>query len=433
MVFPRSLRNEPIDYGMIPQYVPRMPATPLRSGVPALQTNPYAKRGLPPQMPPMPPAPFAPPVSASQTPPQTGLLGSQSLGHGLLGMGAALMQASGPSYDPRSGSLGSAVGSGIQGMYQGLNQGMQLQEHQRVKDQRVKHKAALQEFAKTNGLNPSLADAPEMLAAAYQAKAAAALAAAKNEPFQTYSGAEMAAKMGIDMPSKWNGLIFKENLRTGEVSMVGGAGTTNNIYNDTKTGVDSFYGFSDPLKDRYAAAAGSLADVDVMEGLLESGIETGFGAEWATEFQKAAGAFGIAGAETMDNVALKEAFIAQTRPLILSKIKELGQNPTDADLKFLVEGSPGLTRTNEGNAMMLRGIKLKAQRDQLIVDTVLDWETDNIDLIQKDPRRAEATLRNIINQMMTNNPLWTNARQIILKGGAMPSAGNSVQQRVEDL
>jgi len=43
-------------------------------------------------------------------------------------------------------------------------------------------------------------------------------------------------------------------------------------------------------------------------------------------------------------------------------VKELGVNPTDKDLDFVIKGSPELSKSVEGNKLMLKALKLSNAR-----------------------------------------------------------------------
>lgn len=109
------------------------------------------------------------------------------------------------------------------------------------------------------------------------------------------------------------------------------------------------------------AASGTISDLNQMEELLDTGVQTGFGQGWID----AAKRFGLQAGFDIDEAALagQEGFAAITNRMILPLVKSLGHNPTDADLRFIVQASPELSKTVEGNRLIIAALRRKAQRD----------------------------------------------------------------------
>jgi hypothetical protein len=158
-----------------------------------------------------------------------------------------------------------------------------------------------------------------------------------------------------------------------------------------------------------ANARGVLPTVQTMSALLDEGVQTGFGQETINKFNQAAQLFdpnykakGVAG---------QEAFIALSNEIILPQVKQLGVNPTDADLNFIIKGSPTLSKSVEGNRLLLNALNIKLQRDAFLQEFVTNWQDQNVSLIEQSPVRANTELRKQVLNLTKTHPLWTESTQ----------------------
>ena len=161
--------------------------------------------------------------------------------------------------------------------------------------------------------------------------------------------------------------------------------------------------------DNGAKARGVLPTVQTMSALLDEGVQTGFGQETINKFNQAAQLFdpnfkakGVAG---------QEAFIALSNEIILPQVKQLGVNPTDADLNFIIKGSPTLGKSVAGNKLLLNALNIKLQRDAFLQEFVTNWQDQNVSLIEQSPVRANTELRKQVLNLTKTHPLWTEATQ----------------------
>jgi len=150
-----------------------------------------------------------------------------------------------------------------------------------------------------------------------------------------------------------------------------------------------------------------LPTVETMSALLDEGIRTGFGQETFMKLNQAAQLFNPN--FKAKEVAGQEAFIALGNEIILPQVKKLGVNPTDADLNFIRNGSPTLSKSVEGNKLLLDALNIKLQRDIVLQDFAVDWQSRNVSLIEQSPVRANAELRKEMLNMTKTHPLWTQA------------------------
>jgi len=170
-------------------------------------------------------------------------------------------------------------------------------------------------------------------------------------------------------------------------------------------------GFGDNLTETITAnqkagrsAASTLSTVDNMKMLLDEGVRTGFGQETLLRLGQAGQLFdpnfntkGLAG---------QEAFQAFSTQIVLPQVKQLGANPTDTDLKFIVTGSAGLAKTVEGNKLLLDTLTLKLQREQDLARFSNQWLATNSRLVKTDPIEAQAKYNTDFETYTQTSPLY---------------------------
>lgn len=170
-------------------------------------------------------------------------------------------------------------------------------------------------------------------------------------------------------------------------------------------------GFGDNLTETITAnqkagrsAASTLSTVDNMKMLLDEGVRTGFGQETLLRLGQAGQLFdpnfntkGLAG---------QEAFQAFSTQIVLPQVKQLGANPTDTDLKFIVTGSAGLAKTVEGNKLLLDTLTLKLQREQDLARFSNQWLATNSRLVKTDPIDAQGKYYTDLEAYTQSSPLY---------------------------
>jgi hypothetical protein len=161
--------------------------------------------------------------------------------------------------------------------------------------------------------------------------------------------------------------------------------------------------------DNGLKARNALPNVRTMSALLDEGVQTGFGQETINKLNQAAQLFNPN--YKAKEVAGQENFIALSNEIILPQVKQLGVNPTDADLNFIVKGSPTLSKSVEGNKLLLRALDIKLQRDAFLQEFVTNWQDQNVSIIEQSPVRANTELRKQVLELTKTHPLWTEATQ----------------------
>jgi hypothetical protein len=209
-----------------------------------------------------------------------------------------------------------------------------------------------------------------------------------------------------------------------------GSGVTINT-GDKKGGEATVSTITDLAKTATSARQ-TLARVDQMTGLLDSGVATGFGQETITGLKRVGQFFNPD--YKVKEVAGAEAFVGNANAMIGPLVKQLGSNPTDKDLMFFVTASPTLGKSVEGNKLLLKGIKLSNARDIALSNAAQEFlqrpENQNIGA---EGLQGYVKLQKHLTEIATSSPLFTQAGQALideftqLTGSPPPvSSGGSV-------
>jgi hypothetical protein len=209
-----------------------------------------------------------------------------------------------------------------------------------------------------------------------------------------------------------------------------GSGVTINT-GDKKGGEATVATITDLAKTATSARQ-TLARVDQMTGLLDSGVATGFGQETITGLKRVGQFFNPD--YKVKEIAGAEAFVGNANAMIGPLVKQLGSNPTDKDLMFFVTASPTLGKSVEGNKLLLKGIKLSNARDIALSNAAQEFlqrpENQNIGA---EGLQGYVKLQKHLTEIATSSPLFTQAGQALideftqLTGSPPPvSSGGSV-------
>jgi hypothetical protein len=175
--------------------------------------------------------------------------------------------------------------------------------------------------------------------------------------------------------------------------------------------------------DNGLKARNAIPNIRTMSALLDEGVRTGFGQETINRLNQAAQLFNPN--YKAKQTAGQENFIALSNEIILPQVKQLGVNPTDADLNFIVKGSPTLSKSVEGNKLLLRALDIKLQRDAFLQDFVTNWQDQNVSLIEQSPVRANTELRKQVLALTKTHPLWTEASEQLRQQYSQITGGQS--------
>ena len=159
--------------------------------------------------------------------------------------------------------------------------------------------------------------------------------------------------------------FFQKNLTTNKIDLVGGGGDTTNI---TVSGPDQKYGIKS-LVERFGKkldqnfAPGGILDKSKsalrvsnnLLGLLETGdFKTGKWAPYRDWLYKHAAELGWLNEKELNTLAGMDTFTAESNQIVLKFIKNLGRNPTDLDLTFMIQTMPNIGKSILANKMIIK-------------------------------------------------------------------------------
>ena len=134
--------------------------------------------------------------------------------------------------------------------------------------------------------------------------------------------------------------------------------------------IDSLVGQTTELREAYQTSQEQAPASGIMRELLEmGGLDTGFGAEASATARRFLSSVGVDVAGTSQ----EEVFAAASNSLVLPEIKKMGTAPTDVDLRFVVEKAPTLSKSVEGNLLLLDILDHKRTRDEALYDQALQF------------------------------------------------------------
>jgi hypothetical protein len=181
-----------------------------------------------------------------------------------------------------------------------------------------------------------------------------------------------------------------------------GSGTTVNM--TTSPGSKAMVSAYDKLAGGATTAQTTLGKVDEMLNLLDAGVDTGFGQDLSTNMKRLGQFFNPE--YEVQSVAGAEAFRGTATQLILPLVKQLGVNPTDKDLTFVELGSPTLSKSIEGNKLLLRAIKLSQARNIALFQAANDFISANPG-IEQQGLQGNVRLQQHLLKTTQTNPLFT--------------------------
>ena len=181
-------------------------------------------------------------------------------------------------------------------------------------------------------------------------------------------------------------------------------------------------------------AGNTIGTIQNMKNLLDQGVKTGFGQGLMLELGTAGQLFNPN--FNIKGLAGQEAFQAYSNQVILPEVKKLGVNPTDTDLKFIVQGSPNLAKTPAGNRLLLDALELKLQREQDLSTFSNTWLATNAQMVKADPIVAQTRYNTDFANYTAKSPLYAPATAQLrekfnaLGGGAQTTtpATNALQR-----
>ena len=140
-------------------------------------------------------------------------------------------------------------------------------------------------------------------------------------------------------------------------------------------------GITTPIYNGMSDIGSQRASLNQLSSLIDAGAQTGFAQGFLAEARNLGIDLGLNVADPTPELV----FGAISNRIALPLVKSLGSNPTDTDLQLILDSAPGLSKTPEGNKILIDTIKLKLDRQELIAKALMAFEDANRDLFRSDP------------------------------------------------
>ena len=95
-----------------------------------------------------------------------------------------------------------------------------------------------------------------------------------------------------------------------------------------------------------------------------------------------------------------QLFDALATGFIIPAAKQLGVNPTDKDMELLGKAAPELSKTREGNLILLKAKEIEQQRAILVQDEFLQFQQENFSDFQTNPAQFDLNWKLRLNQII---------------------------------
>jgi hypothetical protein len=215
------------------------------------------------------------------------------------------------------------------------------------------------------------------------------------------------SKYGTDLVSKLTPDERKEVWDKGVIAAKR-AGATNvgvNVPTQSEFGKGVFSSY-ESTQSAANNARQTLGIVNQLSGFLDAGVKTGFGAESRAALNRIGQAIdpNFKVAETAGIEAIQSA----TAQLVLPQVKSLGANPTDKDLAFIAKSSPELSKSVEGNRLILDALRAKSERQLADAEFASKWVQQNSRMIETNPISAKAEQDRALENFRQTSPLYAN-------------------------
>tara|TARA_Y100000593_G_scaffold84367_1_gene159724 strand:+ start:437 stop:2035 length:1599 start_codon:yes stop_codon:yes gene_type:complete len=155
-----------------------------------------------------------------------------------------------------------------------------------------------------------------------------------------------------------------------------------------------------------------LADMQQLHSLLSHGLRTGWGTEVMTNAKKFLARFnpGFMESDAYKDVAGAEGFNSVALGVVGPMLKELGSNPTDADLKMQLARFPNWNTSTEGNRFIIELVARQAQRNIWVAEFQRKFVSnpENQALLKSDPLDFTLKYDREFAAQIAEHPLWRN-------------------------
>jgi len=154
-----------------------------------------------------------------------------------------------------------------------------------------------------------------------------------------------------------------------------------------------------PVYSSMSNIGNQRASLEQLVQIMDAGAQTGATAPMLATARNIGLSLGL----NVTDPTPEQLFRAISNQIALPLVKSLGQNPTDTDLKIILDSAPSLSQTEEGNRLLIQTIQLKLERDELLARAVMQYEDENAALLAQNPEAYRRGLdRAVIN--VQNSP-----------------------------
>lgn len=156
-----------------------------------------------------------------------------------------------------------------------------------------------------------------------------------------------------------------------------------------KNASDTLFKDVQGVRDSGNKAYAGKKSVMRMQDIINSGLTTGLGKEIALNLTQPLQLV-LGDKFNADELSKLEDFKAISNLVVLPQVKQLGFNPTNVDLAFIVQSSPQLKNTTQGNLLMLKALEEDYTRQEMLGLKMDEWVIANAGLMTDDPIVAGA-------------------------------------------
>ena len=165
-----------------------------------------------------------------------------------------------------------------------------------------------------------------------------------------------------------------------------------------KNASDAMFKDVQGVRDNGNKAVAGMKSVKRMQDILNSGLDTGLGKEISLNISQPLKLI-LGDQFNADELSKLEDFKAISNLVVLPQVKQLGFNPTNVDLAFIVQSSPQLKNTKQGNLLMLKALEEDYTRQEELALKMDEWVIANAEIMTNDPIVAGAKYNQYGNQV----------------------------------
>ena len=178
---------------------------------------------------------------------------------------------------------------------------------------------------------------------------------------------------------------------------------------------EKMFGLSDLYEKNALGATDQLKRLqDMILLIANNNFDTGGGQELILGLQNLGFNFNFTDKDPTE----AQLFDALATGFIIPAAKDLGVNPTDKDMELLGKAAPELSKTREGNLILLKGKQIEQQRAILVQDAFLQFQQDNFSDFQTNPAQFDLNWKLRLNQII-KSPEFSGPTVLELKAQAV--------------